>query len=71
MVATIIIIVITVLFILGFIASEIVRHIKHRPSAFVEEDCSCKTINGKRLVACYHKQKKAEAKKGCCQNGKV
>ena len=63
MVATIIIASCLVLYLLGFIAYEVYRHKSGKGSVFTEEHCDCKVMNGRRLVAYYRKQKKAEGRK--------
>ena len=64
MVATIIIASCLALYLVGFVAYEIYRRKSGKGSVFTEDHCDCKVMNGRRLVAYYRKQKKAEARKG-------
>ncbi|MCR5490595.1 MAG: hypothetical protein K6F32_00505 [Bacilli bacterium] len=60
MVATVIIAICIGLYLAGFAFFEIRRRLKGKRSFFTEDQCSCKTMNGRRMVAMYRKQKKAE-----------
>ena len=64
MVATIIIAIAAALYLAGFIFFDVHRRKKGKKSFFTEEYCSCKTMNSRRLIAYYRRQKKAEARKG-------
>ncbi|MBQ4254864.1 MAG: hypothetical protein II721_02555 [Bacilli bacterium] len=67
MVATIIIASSIALYLAAFLFFEIRRRKKGKKSFFTEEYCACSSLNSKRLIAAYKRQKRMEMKKGAKQ----